>query len=273
MIAPLALWLSLPDVEWLRTSAPDRTSSMRLDAEARSLPGGGPRLPTPALAELSPLLGCAVVKAEDRYFFEHRGYLWQSLDDAARALFAGRRVAGGSTITQQLARNLFLSAERTAWRKLREVLIARRLESLGKRRILELYLGSIEWGDGVWGARAAASRWLGKPAASLDAFEAALLAGMIAAPRAQLAGKNLVRVATVQRRVLVQLFQSGLIGEDELERAGLRAALLAQGLASGRSLGEAMPPASGAGQPSPSWDDVLASGCGLTRELQMVGRR
>ena len=95
----------------------------------------------------------------------------------------GEFARGASTITQQLAKNLYLSPSKNPIRKLRELLITRRLEvELSKQRILEIYLNSIEWGDGVWGAEAAARRYFRKSAAELTATESALLAGAIANP-------------------------------------------------------------------------------------------
>jgi len=96
---------------------------------------------------------------------------------------AGRLRRGASTITQQLAKNLWLGEERTLWRKLREAILARRLERLGKRRILELYLNVAEWGDGIYGADAAARVWFDKPASELLPEESAVLAAMLPAPR------------------------------------------------------------------------------------------
>ena len=262
----IAAWLAVPDLAPFASKAPERTNYMRLRAEARSLPDGGPRLAPLPLEQISPLLGCAVVMAEDRTFFEHGGLLWAGARAAALALLAGKRATGGSTITQQLARNIFLSPERTLWRKLREALIARRLETaLGKRRILELYLGSIEWGDGVWGAEAAAQHWLGKHADALDAFDASFLAALIAAPRTPLVGDNLRRMARVQGRVLAQLFTSGLIDEGEFESALSRAARL-------RSAGETLPPAATHASSVVAWADVLATGCGREREFANLAR-
>ena len=96
----LVAWLAVPDVSALATAFPERTSYMVLQAAERGLPDGGPRLAPLPLAEVSPLLGCAIVKAEDRTFFEHQGFIWQRLKEAARATFAGAHAAGGSTITQ-----------------------------------------------------------------------------------------------------------------------------------------------------------------------------
>jgi monofunctional biosynthetic peptidoglycan transglycosylase len=132
----------------------------------------------------------AVVAAEDARFMSHGGFDWEEIQRALeRNVREGEIVRGGSTITQQLAKNLFLSGERTWWRKAQEALIALMLESLmTKRRILELYLNVIEWGDGIFGAEAAARHHFGESAASLDPEQAARLAAMVPSPRRYLPG-------------------------------------------------------------------------------------
>jgi membrane peptidoglycan carboxypeptidase len=173
---------------------------------------------------MSVLLVCAVVKAEDRHFFQHGGFDWAQAKRGIRRSIAGEGLMGGSTITQQLARNLFLGPERTPHRKLREAFLTRALEShLSKPRILELYLNVIEWGENEWGARAASRRYFGKEPDELDAFEASFLAALIAAPRAPVRGRNAERLRRVQSRVLVQLYASGLLGQDETWSALARA--------------------------------------------------
>lgn len=134
---------------------------------------------------ISPLLRRSVLVAEDDAFFSHDGLDWNEIRAAARRnLEAGRTVRGASTITQQLAKNLFLGSERSLVRKLKEVFLAFRLErALSKRRIFELYLNEIEWGDGIYGAEAAAQRYFGVRASDLDARQAALLAAVIINPR------------------------------------------------------------------------------------------
>jgi monofunctional biosynthetic peptidoglycan transglycosylase len=136
-------------------------------------------------ARISPLLRRAVLIAEDDAFYSHDGLDWNEIRASARRnLGAGRIVRGGSTITQQLAKNLWLDASRSPARKLEEMFLALRLErTLGKRRIFELYLNEIEWGDGVFGIEAAARRWFHCSAAALDARESVLLAAIIINPR------------------------------------------------------------------------------------------
>ncbi|TCJ15433.1 monofunctional biosynthetic peptidoglycan transglycosylase [Parasulfuritortus cantonensis] len=127
----------------------------------------------------------AVIAAEDSRFLEHEGFDWEGIENAVeKNLKKGRIVAGGSTISQQLAKNLFLSASRNPVRKLQEAVITVMIEQLWtKRRILEVYLNVIEWGNGVYGAEAAARRYYKTSAAGLGPGEAARLAAMIPNPR------------------------------------------------------------------------------------------
>jgi monofunctional biosynthetic peptidoglycan transglycosylase len=127
----------------------------------------------------------AVVVAEDSKFVVHEGFDWDGIQKAyEKNLKKGRVVAGGSTISQQLAKNLFLSTQRTPWRKLQEAVITLMLEKMmSKRRILEIYLNVIEWGNGVFGAEAAARHYYGTGAANLSAWQSARLAAMIPNPR------------------------------------------------------------------------------------------
>ncbi len=180
-------YLTLPDVRPLRTSNPTTTAFIELrDAEARAR-GEQPRRVQRwvSYSHLSPNLTRAVLIAEDDAFWKHEGVDFEQLQESLQLDWErGRLVRGASTITQQLAKNLYLSPSRNPIRKLRELVIARRLEAeLKKARILELYLNEIEWGDGVYGAEAAARTYFHKPAADLGAQEAALLAGAIVNPR------------------------------------------------------------------------------------------
>jgi monofunctional biosynthetic peptidoglycan transglycosylase len=127
----------------------------------------------------------AMIAAEDAKFVDHEGFDWEGIQIALdRNYRKGRVVAGGSTISQQLAKNLFLTGERSYWRKGEEAILTLMLEAiLDKRRIFELYLNVIEWGNGVFGCEAAARRYFGVPAAALDAPQAARLAAMAPNPR------------------------------------------------------------------------------------------
>ena len=148
--------------------------------------------------EISPNLKRAVIASEDAGFLEHGGVDWAAIESAweknmRRQAQAERRqspssrpprVVGGSTITQQLAKNLLLSGERQMLRKGQELVLTLMLEALlSKERILEIYLNSVEWGEGVFGAEAAAQRYFKKPAESLSAREAARLAVMLPSPK------------------------------------------------------------------------------------------
>lgn len=127
----------------------------------------------------------AIVAAEDAKFVSHGGFDWDGIQKAyEKNLREGEIVAGGSTITQQLAKNLFFSGERAWWRKGQEAVVAVMLETLmSKRRILEIYLNVIEWGEGVFGAEAAARFHYGSSAAALSPEQAARLASVVPSPR------------------------------------------------------------------------------------------
>ena len=159
---------------------------------------------------ISPHLKRAVIAAEDSTFFEHDGFDWKGIRTAyEKNLREGEVVAGGSTITQQLAKNLFLSGERAFWRKAQEAAIAVMLELLlDKRRILELYLNVIEWGEGVFGAEAAARYHFGVTAADLAPEQAARLAAMVPSPRRYGPGRDTVYL---QRRTQTLLARMGAV--------------------------------------------------------------
>jgi len=135
--------------------------------------------------KISVYLKRALIAAEDARFLEHEGFDWEGIEQAyEKNLRRGKIVAGGSTISQQLAKNLFLSSSRTPWRKVEEALITLMLESvMDKRRILEIYLNTIEWGNGVFGAEAAARHYYGVSASALSREQAARLAAMVPNPR------------------------------------------------------------------------------------------
>lgn len=127
----------------------------------------------------------ALIASEDAKFVDHEGFDWDGIEAAFdKNLKQGRIVAGGSTISQQLAKNLFLSGRKTPWRKLEEAVITVMLEAvMDKRRIFEIYLNVIEWGNGVFGAEAAARHYYRSSAARLSASQAAKLAAMVPNPR------------------------------------------------------------------------------------------
>jgi monofunctional biosynthetic peptidoglycan transglycosylase len=158
-------------------------------------------------SRISPHLKRAVLVAEDSAFWDHEGVDFQQIRASIQVSWErGEPIRGASTITQQLAKNLYLSPSRDPLRKLRELVITRRLEAeLTKTRIFEIYLNVIEWGDGIWGAEAAARTYFGVPAAALNAEQAALLAGAIINPRALSPARPPSRLLRRQRIILSRL--------------------------------------------------------------------
>ncbi|MBI1964637.1 MAG: monofunctional biosynthetic peptidoglycan transglycosylase [Betaproteobacteria bacterium] len=149
----------------------------------------------------------AVVLTEDAKFMTHRGFDWEEIRKAHETnVREGEIVRGASTITQQLAKNLFLSGERAWWRKTQEAAIAVMLEAiLTKRRILEIYLNIIEWGDGVFGAEAAARHHFGVAAADLTPGQAARLAAMVPSPRSYSPGRETPYLAQRAATILARM--------------------------------------------------------------------
>ncbi|SEQ86163.1 monofunctional biosynthetic peptidoglycan transglycosylase [Nitrosomonas sp. Nm51] len=127
----------------------------------------------------------AIIVAEDSKFLQHDGFDYESIRNAFKKnLSQGQITVGGSTVSQQLAKNLFLSEQRSLWRKLQEAIITVMLETvMSKQRILEIYLNMIEWGNGVFGVEAAAQHYFGQSAASLTKYQATYLAAMVTNPR------------------------------------------------------------------------------------------
>lgn len=182
----MQLWY-LGWVAWWRFVTPGMTSFMELRIEELREKNSGYELKHQwqPYEKISVNLKRAVVAAEDDKFIDHEGFDWEGIQKAMeKNEKKGRIVAGGSTISQQLAKNLFLSASKTPWRKAQEAVITLMLETLwDKRRILEVYLNVVEWGEGVFGAEAAAKRYFGTTAARLGPEQAARLAVMLPAPR------------------------------------------------------------------------------------------
>ncbi len=197
-------YLFWPPVSRLAFINPPFTSMMeyrREQQEARQTEQGKkPHPPAPRqtwvpLKRISPHLRKAVVISEDDTFWKHSGFNFSTMRDALeRNLKKGRLAAGGSTITQQLAKNLWFSPEKSILRKVKEAIMACRLElALDKERILELYLNVAEWGSGIYGAEAAARHYFGKSAAALTTYEAASMAAVLPAPLKRTPSSPLVR--------------------------------------------------------------------------------
>jgi monofunctional glycosyltransferase len=217
------VWMGMParaDVRALAASNPGTTGVMRQrDEEARAAGRTPRRLQTwVPIARMSRHLVHAVLSSEDQKFFGHQGVDWDAIEKSVEEdRKQGRFARGGSTITQQLAKNLYFTTHKSLVRKLRELFVARWLEDdLSKRRILELYLNVIEWGDGVYGAEAAAQRYYGKPASALDPDEAAGLAAMIPNPRRINPRVDPRRFARAQRRVVWLMAHAGYLSRSGL---------------------------------------------------------
>ena len=180
-------YLTLPDVRVLATENPTSTAFTELRAREARAEGKTPKHVQTWIAyrRISPALTRAVLVAEDASFWQHDGVDYDELQKSVEVDWArGQLTRGASTITQQLAKNLYLSPSKNPLRKFRELIIARRLEAEpSKQRIFELYLNVIEWGDGIYGADAAAQAYFHKSAAALGRSEAALMAGAIINPR------------------------------------------------------------------------------------------
>lgn len=211
------LWL--PDVTDLKSSNPMTTQYVRIYVRRMHRKGDRPSVSmtwTP-LDKMSPYLVRAVLIAEDDRFYRHRGVDWGQLRRAARYnIQRGRMVRGASTISQQVARNLFLSPTRRPARKLKEILYARHLErTLGKDRILEIYLNIVEWGEGVFGAEAASRAYFGRSASDLTPEQAVELAAALPSPyERNPAVPPSERMLKLREVYMERLRNTGLIEED-----------------------------------------------------------
>ena len=201
------VYLTLPDVRPLQKTNPTTTAFMELrkeEARENRRKNFAIRQRWVPYSRISPMLKRAVIVTEDAAFFDHDGI---DLDEIKASMEKnweqGQFLRGGSTITQQLAKNLYLSPSRNPIRKVKELLIAWRLEeALTKQRIFEIYLNSIEWGDGIFGCEAAAQAYFNKPCASLGMAEAALMAGAIINPREHSPAKPTRRLARRQQIIM-----------------------------------------------------------------------
>ena len=180
------VWL-LGQVLWWKWVPPSETSfmSLRLDELNEKKPDAELRYRWVPYEQISLHLKRAVVAAEDDKFVDHEGFDWDGIQKAMeKNQKKGKAVAGGSTISQQLAKNLFLSPSRSYFRKAEEAIITVMIEALwDKRRILEVYLNVVEWGNGIFGCEAAAQRYYKTSAARLSPPQAARLAVMLPNPR------------------------------------------------------------------------------------------
>ena len=217
------VWATFPDVSRLATEAPTTTAFM--DARRAELRREGKddhlEYKWVAYSRISPYLRRAVLVAEDNDFYEHEGVDVEAMREALRRDWQRKKIThGGSTITQQLAKNLYLSPSRNPVRKVREYFLARSLEDhLSKKRILELYLNVVEMGERVYGAEAAARHYFGVSAAALTPSQAALLAGCLPNPRVMDPGDPNRRLRARQAMILSRMRRWGYLAEEETEVA------------------------------------------------------
>jgi monofunctional biosynthetic peptidoglycan transglycosylase len=206
------------EVQALMKARPGKTALMRQREREAAREGRRPRFSQTwvPLSRVSYHLLHAVLASEDQRFFAHRGIDWAALRESVENNVERRRLwRGGSTLTQQLAKNLFFGTSRTPVRKARELLVTRWLEEdLTKLRILTLYLNVIEWGDGVYGCEAAARHWYGKSASALSAGEAAGLVAMIPNPLRINPQRSPRWFQRARERVLGLMERSGYLERD-----------------------------------------------------------
>ena len=221
-VALYVIWLivTFPDVAVLAKEAPKTTAFMELRRAELRREGKDDTIQYDWVpyGRISPYLRRGVLVSEDNEFYEHGGVDTQAMKEAfERNWKRGRLAYGGSTITQQLAKNLYLSPSRNPLRKIREYFIARSLEQhLTKKRILELYLNVVEMGARVYGAEAAARFYFSKSASALTPNEAALLAGCLPNPRLMSPGAPNRRLRSRQRMILSRLRRWGYLFEREV---------------------------------------------------------
>ncbi len=215
-VAGVTSCMVCPNISRLKKEPPATTAFMKYRQAAAKAEGKSPAIDYRwvPLGSISAYLAQAVVIAEDDKFWTHRGFDFEAIRTALEKDIRNKSSRyGGSTITQQLAKNLYLSPSRDPIRKLREFVLAWRLErTLSKKRILELYLNVVEWGNGIFGAEAAARHYYGKPAAGLSPEEAAHLAVVLPSPRRYNPLSGTEYIEQRAREVLEIMAKRGLVG-------------------------------------------------------------
>ncbi|HTN43501.1 MAG TPA: monofunctional biosynthetic peptidoglycan transglycosylase [Nitrospiria bacterium] len=213
---------TLPDARLIATYKPEQATEVldRNGIVLTQLTGEEFRIWAP-LSEISPNLQIAVIAAEDDTFFHHEGINYKAAWEALKEDLKKKRYArGGSTITQQLVKNVFLTKEKTITRKVKEFILARRVEEiLSKRRILELYLNEVEWGPGLFGAEAASRYYFDKHAADLTVAEGAMLSAMLVNPLRYDPEHNRTRLRHRQELILGLMQVDRLLTREEYEAA------------------------------------------------------
>src|SRR5229473_4481178 len=212
--------LTFPDIARLANETPATTAFMDLRREQLRAQGKSDALiyePVP-YARISPYLRRAALVAEDNDFYEHKGVDVEALKEAIHRDWQHKKLTqGGSTITQQLAKNLYLNPSRNPLRKIKEYFIARSLENhLSKKRILELYLNVVEMGERVYGAEAASRAYFHSGASSITPSQAALLAGSLPNPRVMNPASPNRRLRARQSIILARLRRWGYLAEEQV---------------------------------------------------------
>src|SRR5262252_2745757 len=214
---------TIPDVTSLKKNNPTVTAIMEQRANEQHI-NVRPLHTWIPYNSISPHVRNAVLIAEDSSFFQHSGYDVDEIRESVKRNWREKRFArGASTITQQLAKNLYLSTSRDPLRKVREFFIAQELErNLSKQRIFEIYLNVIEWGDGIYGVEPAARQYFGKSASELLPEEAAILAAMIPNPRRYTPARNLKYLERRKKEILERLARWKYLPPDEYAAALVR---------------------------------------------------
>jgi len=214
---------TLPDVIALKKTNPGVTALMQQRADEHHTKPRPIRAWVP-FNSISPYLRNAVLITEDSAFFQHSGYDIGEIKQSMKRNWREKRFArGASTITQQLAKNMYLSTSRNPLRKIREFFIAQELEqNLSKQRIFEIYLNVIEWGDGVYGIEPASRKYFGKSASELLPEEAAVLAAMIPNPRRYTPARNRKYLERRKSEILDRLVRWKYLKPEEYQAAIVR---------------------------------------------------
>lgn len=215
LIANVCFYFFYPDVARFKKENPRKTSFMEYREHEWLEQGRKKKIQQQwvRLSAISPYLVKAVLISEDDKFWDHEGFDFEAMKTALeKDLKKGKLKYGGSTISQQLAKNLYLTPSRNPVRKIKEAVLTWRLEkNLSKRRIIELYLNVAEWGDGIFGIGAAARHYYGKSAAALDPMEAAKLATVLPNPRKYKVGRNTGYVENRAERIYAIMVRRGIV--------------------------------------------------------------
>ncbi len=187
LFCSITVYFIYPDVSWMKKHNPKITAFMEYRVEEWRDKGKKVKIRQKwvPLSRVSPYVTKAIIIAEDDKFWSHEGFDFEAMQKAIEKDLKKKKFkAGGSTISQQLAKNLYLSPSKNPVRKIKEAILTWRIEnSLSKRRIIELYVNVVEWGEGIFGIEAAAQKYFHKSAAALSAYEAARLAAVLPNPR------------------------------------------------------------------------------------------